>query len=80
MVHDAEANRAAKRWLWLLIIPWIAMVWVPSYNKVEPQLWGFPFFYWYQLFWVLMSAVITALVYMKTKSASKSGTGRGGAQ
>lgn len=79
MAH-ADADRAAKRWLWLLIVPWIAMVWVPSYNKVDPQLWGFPFFYWYQLAWVLASAVITALVYVKTKPASKPGAGRGGAR
>ena len=80
MAHDPEAKRAAKRWLWLLIIPWIAMVWVPSYNKVDPQLWGFPFFYWYQLFWVLVSAVITAVVYFKTKNVSRPDAGRGDAQ
>jgi hypothetical protein len=60
MAHDADANRASKRWLWLLLLPWIAMIWVPSYNKVEPQLFDFPFFYWYQLLWVL-------IVYFKTK-------------
>ena len=80
MAHNADANRAAKHWLWLLVIPCIAMIWVPSYNKVDPQLWGFPFFYWYQLFWVLVSAVITALVYLKTKNISKASTGNGGAQ
>ena len=80
MAHNADANRAAKHWLWLLVIPWIAMIWVPSYNKVDPQLGGFPFFYWYQLFWVLVSAVITALVYLKTKNISKASTGNGGAQ
>lgn len=80
MAHNADANRAAKRWLWLLVIPWIAMIWVPSYNKIDPQLWGFPFFYWYQLFWVLISAVITAFVYIKTKDTSKQSAGHGGAR
>jgi Protein of unknown function (DUF3311) len=78
MAHHADVNQATKRWLWLLVIPWIAMIWVPSYNKIDPQLWGFPFFYWYQLLWVLVSAVITAIVYFKTKDVSK--PGRGGAQ
>jgi hypothetical protein len=64
------AGRSGKHWLWLLLLPWIAMIWVPSYNKVEPQLFEFPFFYWYQLLWVLISAVITALVYFKTRSKS----------
>ncbi|QCP48696.1 DUF3311 domain-containing protein [Trinickia violacea] len=79
MAQDADANRAAKRWLWLLVLPWIAMIWVPSYNKIDPQLWGFPFFYWYQLLWVLISAVITALVYFKTKARSTKGS-QGGAR
>ncbi|HTH73282.1 MAG TPA: DUF3311 domain-containing protein [Trinickia sp.] len=80
MAHNADANRAAKRWLWLLVIPWIAMIWVPSYNKVEPQLGGFPFFYWYQLFWVLASAIITAIVYFKTKTRSNPGASAGDAR
>jgi hypothetical protein len=78
MAHDADASRAAKRWLWLLVLPWIAMIWVPAYNTIDPQLWGFPFFYWYQLLWVLISAVITALVYFKTKTRSKTGASQGG--
>jgi hypothetical protein len=28
---------------------------------------GIPFFYWYQLLWVLISAVITALIYLATE-------------
>jgi membrane protease YdiL (CAAX protease family) len=76
MAYDADANRIARRWLALLVIPWIAMIWVPSYNRVDPQLWGFPFFYWYQLLWVLIGAAITALVYFKTKDIWKRGTGQ----
>ncbi|KVE29681.1 hypothetical protein WS67_00155 [Burkholderia singularis] len=82
MAHDADAspaaNRAAKRWLWLLVLPLVAMVWVPSYNRVEPQWLGFPFFYWYQLLWVFISAVITAFVYTKTKHCWTSGPRRNG--
>jgi hypothetical protein len=28
---------------------------------------GIPYFYWYQLLWVLISAVITALIYLATE-------------
>jgi hypothetical protein len=69
MANDPRPRRSSRHWLWLLLLPWIAMIWVPFYNRVEPQLWGFPFFYWYQLLWVLVSAVITALVYLMTRSA-----------
>ena len=31
----------------LLLIPFVATLAVPLYNRSEPSLWGFPFFYWY---------------------------------
>jgi hypothetical protein len=71
MAHEAATGTGQprnKNWLWLLVIPWIGAVAVPFYNKIEPELWGFPFFYWFQLVWVLVSAAITAVVYSKTKA------------
>jgi hypothetical protein len=53
-------------WYWLLLIPLVALLWVPLFNRVEPQLFGIPFFYWYQLAWVLISAAVTAVVYAQT--------------
>jgi len=47
----------------LLLIPFIAVLWVPFYNSAEPSAWGVPFFYWYQLLWILLGAVIIAFVY-----------------
>jgi hypothetical protein len=39
---------------------------VPSYTKVKPTLFGFPFFYWYQLLWVIIGAVCLAGAYVLT--------------
>jgi hypothetical protein len=69
MIHASAINPVASRrnyWLWLLTIPCIAILWVPIYNKIEPVLWGIPFFYWYQMACVLIGAIITAFVYLKT--------------
>jgi Na+/melibiose symporter-like transporter len=63
----------------LLVVAVVVPLLVPTYAKADPHLWGFPFFYWYQLLWVLISAVITALVYFKTKSRY-TGRSQGGAQ
>ncbi len=63
----SEAKEAAHRWSWarlLLILPFIALFWVWSYNKVAPTAFGFPFFYWYQLAWILASGVLIGLVYL----------------
>jgi hypothetical protein len=47
----------------LLLLPFIGLLWVPFFNYREPALLGFPFFYWYQLAWVPISALLTWLVY-----------------
>ncbi|MER7984450.1 DUF3311 domain-containing protein [Streptomyces noursei] len=46
-----------------LIAPFIAMLWVSSYARIEPTLIGIPFFYWYQMAWVLISTVLTCVAY-----------------
>jgi Protein of unknown function (DUF3311) len=63
--HDQE-HRPVRRVLWarlLLILPFIAMLWVSSYDRAEPMLAGIPFFYWYQLLWILIGAGLIAFVY-----------------
>jgi hypothetical protein len=61
-----ESGQGPKRhWLRILfVLPFISMLWVSSYNKIEPEIWGFPFYYWYQLLWVLISAAIAGAVYL----------------
>jgi uncharacterized RDD family membrane protein YckC len=58
-------RRRGLRWTdLLLILPLIAVLWVPFYNSVDPQLGGIPFFYWYLFLWILISAVFTFLAYL----------------
>jgi Protein of unknown function (DUF3311) len=69
---DAMDNTEKKRggWSWwylLFVVQFAVALWPPLYNKAEPALLGLPFFYWFQLFWVLVSAVFTAIVYYATK-------------
>jgi Protein of unknown function (DUF3311) len=54
-------------WYLLFIIEFAMVLWPPFFNKVDPTLWGIPFFYWYQLLCVIIGAVITALVYFRTQ-------------
>jgi hypothetical protein len=46
-----------------LIAPFVAMLWVSSYSRVEPTFIGMPFFYWYQMLWVLLSTALTMIAY-----------------
>ncbi|WP_315838943.1 DUF3311 domain-containing protein [Bradyrhizobium prioriisuperbiae] len=40
---------------------------VPFYNIKDPSLFGFPFFYWYQLAWVPLTSLLTFIVYRSTR-------------
>jgi hypothetical protein len=42
--------------LWLLLLPYVGLLWVAFYNFRDLTLFGFPFFYWYQLACVPVSA------------------------
>lgn len=57
----------------LVLIPFVALAWVPFYNKIEPELAGIPFFYWYQLVWIVIGAVLLGLVYLFEESAPGEG-------
>jgi hypothetical protein len=54
-------------WYLLFLIQFVAVLWPPFYNSVEPTLMGIPFFYWYQLAWVIIGAILTAIVYFATR-------------
>lgn len=57
-----------KRWWYLLLaIPLVATLIPPIYARTQPELFGFPFFYWYQLLWVLLASGITWLVFNRTR-------------
>ena len=47
-----------------LVIPFVAMLWVGSYDSVEPTLIGIPFFYWYQMLWVPLATLLTSVAYV----------------
>jgi len=60
-----------RSWYALLAPPFIGMLWVPFYNRVEPRLGSFPFFYWYQFAWIGVSAILTAVVYFATRDTDR---------
>ncbi|MGH9414896.1 MAG: DUF3311 domain-containing protein [Terriglobales bacterium] len=49
--------------IWLLLVPYVALLWIPWYARAGPVLWGFPFFYWYMFLWVMLTAGLTGIVY-----------------
>lgn len=51
----------------LLVIPFVALLWTPFYNRQLPTLFGIPFFYWYQIAWTPVTALLIVPVYLHQK-------------
>ena len=65
--HGMGNSTLSRASLVLLLVPFIGLLWVSSYNKTTPELFGFPFFYWYLLLWLPLSTIITAVVYLANR-------------
>jgi hypothetical protein len=60
----------------LLTLPLMALLLVPLYARKAPELWGFPFFYWYQFLWVFLSAGSTYVAFIIVVRARRTGDDR----
>lgn len=58
-----------RKWYWLLVVPFVATLLPFLYNRAEPSLFGMPFFYWYQLLWVLLTGSLLGVVVYLTRDA-----------
>lgn len=50
-----------------VLVPMIAVIAVPTYNSATPKLGGFPFYYWYQLLWVVITGVLMVAAFWAMK-------------
>jgi len=67
-MNGTQKHRRGWSWWYLLfIVQFVAVLCPPFYNSAEPYWHGVPYFYWYQMMWVLISAVLTAIVYFATQ-------------
>ena len=57
----------------LLTVAIVGALWVPIYAHTEPKLGAFPFFYWYQLILVPVTALLCWISYLllRTRPARK---------
>jgi hypothetical protein len=77
MSHESPVRtRRPSTGLWVLIVvllipPVVLPLWVPLYDKTDPKLWGFPFFYWFQFALILFSAVMTIIAFLLSQVADR---------
>ena len=56
-----------SRWHWLLLIPIVLPLMPGLYNRIDPTLFGLPFFYWSQLGFAFVASVVIAIVHLKVR-------------
>jgi hypothetical protein len=64
IVTAGEGDGAMR---WLLLLPFVGLLWPPLYNRIEPALFGFPFFYWYQLAWIPGGMIVMWIVWQSER-------------
>ncbi|MDQ0755674.1 DUF3311 domain-containing protein [Arthrobacter sp. B3I4] len=47
----------------LLLVAIVVPLFVPAYSFDEPRLAGIPFFYWYQMAWIPVTAALVGISY-----------------
>jgi hypothetical protein len=75
-VHDVQAPDEDPRWKLsptkivvtvILLFAIVAPLLVSTYDQINPRLFGFPFFYWYQLAWVFLAAGCCSVSFLLLK-------------
>jgi hypothetical protein len=68
----------------LLAVAIVVPLFVPAYSLDEPRLGGMPFFYWYQMTWIPVTACLVGTSYWlvtkedrRRREAARSETGAG---
>lgn len=65
----ARRSLGKIRYVYLcLLIPFAGLLWTPLYNRIDPELFGIPFFYWYQMLWTFLTAITIVPVYLHEES------------
>lgn len=62
-----------RPWYLLLVLPFVALLPPWLYNHARPELFGLPFFYWYQLAWVIVTSFLLAAAVFITREHDDAG-------
>lgn len=66
MSSQTQTQAPGRRRAWLrvfLLIPFIVLLYPPFYNNINPTFIGMPFFYWFLLLCIILTAILTAVLY-----------------
>jgi hypothetical protein len=63
-MDDGKPRRKFHPVYLCLALPFFADLWPPLYNRITPELFGIPFFYWWQTLWIVLAALSILPAYL----------------
>jgi hypothetical protein len=66
-IVSVSRPRSRSAWNWILVLPVLGLIFPALYSRTTPALFGFPFFYWYQIAWILITGALTAIAYFASE-------------
>jgi hypothetical protein len=77
-------GRALRAVAYAFLLGECLVILIPSiYGRATPKLFGIPFFYWFQLLWIVVGMFVTGIAYLlvaraETRATHAAHNGRGG--
>jgi Protein of unknown function (DUF3311) len=63
--RSGGGTTALKGVAYALLLGECLVILIPSvYGRAAPKLFGIPFFYWFQLLWIIVGMVVTGIAYL----------------
>ena len=75
-MSESRPPASGSRGLWiaitLILLPAIIVpLWVPLYDKTDPELGGWPFFFWFQMALIVFATVCTVIALLLSRVADR---------
>ena len=71
MSESPIARTDRNPWHWLLLIPIILPLLTVVYNRETPMLFGFPFFFWFQMLFAPLAVLCTVTVFYRSRRRNR---------
>ena len=71
---DSTSGQGRGRWALILVLLAPAVIlplWVSLYDREDPTLGGWPFFFWFQMALILFATTLTVIAFMVSRVADR---------